>query len=181
MESLQGREAVSPKATHCLLGRTGAGAWDFAVPGWCLWKSSVWRLLLPSKTCILGDEQNNPKLIWGFANESTKKRRNEKTSPPVLHLRSSILVKRNYILRPRQILSDLLSQRTAVKAKCFPLRIMITWQGFIITRRNDPSLGMICSFIHSCCFLIVQSFLAAMNIDKNKTRVHVFTWMKSAI
>lgn len=180
MESLQGGEAVSPKAAHCLLGRTEL---EFGI---LQSLADAYEILLFEGSSflqkhVLGDEQNNPKLIWGFANENSEKRRNEKASSPVLHFRRSILVKRNYMLRPRQILSDLLSQRTAVKAKCFSVRIMITWQGLIVTRRNDPGLGMICPFIHSCCFLIVQSFLAAMNINKNKTKVHVFTWMKSAI
>lgn len=58
---------------------------------------------------------------------------------------------------------------------------MITWQGLIITRRNDPDLEMIRSFVSSCCFLIVQVFLTAININKNKVKAHVFTWMKFVI
>lgn len=54
-----------------------------------------------------------------------RKRRKGKTRPPALFGRSA-LVKRNYILRTRRIVSDLLPQRTAVKAKHFSVRIMIT-------------------------------------------------------
>ena len=40
--------------------------------------------------------------------KTRRRRRNEKTSPPA-HFRRSVLLKRNYILRTRQIVSDLLS------------------------------------------------------------------------
>lgn len=174
MESLQGGELIFPKATRCLFGRIQVGAWDFAVPGWCLGYFSVWRLPFPAKPHILGDEQNNLEQIWGLANENAGKKKEWEDMSTSL-FRRSVLVKRNYIWRTRQIVSDLLSWRTAAKAKHFSVKIMITWQDLIFTMRNDPDIEKICSFTSSCCFLIAQFFLAALNINKNKTKGHVFT------
>jgi len=54
-----------------------------------------------------------------------RKRRNKRTCPPAC-FRRPVLGKRNCILRTRQIVSGLLPWRTAVKAKHFSVRIMIT-------------------------------------------------------
>lgn len=53
-----------------------------------------------------------------------RKRRDEKTRPSA-RFRRSVLVRRNYILRTRQILSDLLSENSS-EGRAFSVRIMIT-------------------------------------------------------
>lgn len=160
-------------------------------PGWSLGFCSPWMMLV-----ILFSLKTSPflknictggwtKQPWAdlrlYQWKCRKKRRNEQESHLPACFRRSVLVKRNYILRTRQIVSDLLSWRPAVKVKHFSVRITIAWQGLTVTRRNDPDLEKICSFVSSCCFLIAQLFLTAISSNKNKTKACVFTCMKFVI